>query len=289
MRIDLPGDFHPEHLFRYLSRSDKERLHLVEDNSVYKWVKAGSNEMILSIRFHGQELQVANLLGDIPPEKEAWVQEYIEEWWDLGLNLDEFYRICNADGMLSGLLETLRGVRIIGVHDLFEALSWAIVGQQINLPFAYTLKQRLVENYGEAMEYDGRVWWQFPTPEIIAGLKVETLRGLALTTKKSEYLMGVAEEIGSGRLRKEDLLDDVDHAYRRLTALRGIGPWAANYVLMRCLRYTKAFPVGDVGLQNAVKKQLGMDRKPTEKELLELAENWKGWEAYATFYLWQSL
>ena len=93
MRIDLPGDFHPEHLFRYLSRSDKERLHLVEDNSVYKWVKVQGQDIILSISFHGQELQVTNLLGVIPPEKEVWVQHFIEEWWDLGLNLDEFYRI----------------------------------------------------------------------------------------------------------------------------------------------------------------------------------------------------
>ncbi|MNE90575.1 DNA-3-methyladenine glycosylase [compost metagenome] len=58
---------------------------------------------------------------------------------------------------------------------------------------------------------------------------------------------------------------------------------------MRCLRDTTAYPTGDVGLQNAVKFLTGMDRKPTPAELLELAVPWKGWEAYATFYLWRAL
>ena len=91
-----------------------------------------------------------------------------------------------------------------------------------------------------------------------------------------------------GKLSKAKLLAErsAKAAEKTLVAQRGIGPWSANYVMMRCLRYPEAYPVGDAGLQNAVKRLLMMDRKPTEAELYELAKPWAGWEAYATFYLW---
>ncbi len=58
---------------------------------------------------------------------------------------------------------------------------------------------------------------------------------------------------------------------------------------MRCLRDPSAFPIEDVGLQNAVKATRGMDRKHSIAELREMTVAWEGWEAYATFYLWRSL
>jgi DNA-3-methyladenine glycosylase II len=74
-----------------------------------------------------------------------------------------------------------------------------------------------------------------------------------------------------------------------LVNIRGIGPWTANYVLMRCLRFPSAFPIDDVGLQNAIKHPLGRDKKPTKDEIMKFAGNWTNWESYATFYLWRFL
>ncbi len=176
----------------------------------------------------------------------------------------------------------------MGVPDLFEAICWSILGQQINLPFAYQLKGRLVENYGQSYEWEGQTYWQFPEPAAIAKTTVEALFALKITRRKCEYLIGVAQAMLEGKLSKAKLLAErsAKAAEKTLVAQRGIGPWSANYVMMRCLRYPDAYPVGDAGLQNAVKRLLMMDRKPTEAELYELAKPWAGWEAYATFYLW---
>ncbi len=78
-------------------------------------------------------------------------------------------------------------------------------------------------------------------------------------------------------------------AEKLLVGSRGIGPWTANYVLLRCLRFPTALPIEDVGLHNAIKLLLGMDRKPTVEEIREPAKPWAGWESYATFYLWRAL
>ena len=78
-------------------------------------------------------------------------------------------------------------------------------------------------------------------------------------------------------------------AEKNLIKIRGIGPWTANYVLMRCLRFQTAFPIDDVGLMHSIKTLRHMNRKPTKDEILEVSFPWKNWESYAVFYLWRVL
>src|SRR5699024_1206194 len=162
------------------------------------------------------------------------------------------------------------GLRIIGIHDLFEALCWGDIGQQINLAFAYTLKRRFVESFGQATIYQGKKYWLFPDYQKVANLAVEDLAELKMTQRKSEYNIGVAQLMASGALSKEDLLKlgRLQAAEKELVKIRGIGPWTANYVSMRCLRYPDSFPVADVGLMNALKELLEVDKKPTKEEIL---------------------
>ena len=91
-----------------------------------------------------------------------------------------------------------------------------------------------------------------------------------------------------GTLSKEQLLQlpDPPAIEKFLIKIRGIGPWTAQYIALRCLRHPDAWPTGDVGLQNAVKRALKMDRKLSQEELNELGQAWVGWRSYATFYLW---
>jgi len=111
-----------------------------------------------------------------------------------------------------------------------------------------------------------------------------------MTVRKSEYIIGIAQLMDNGELSKEKLLAmDFKEAEKSLTRIRGIGPWTANYVLMRCLRFPTAFPIDDVSLHNAIKFLRGSENKPTKEELMELSLNWSGWQAYAVFYLWRVL
>ncbi len=195
------------------------------------------------------------------------------------------------DQILSSLVKKDSGLRLIGIPDLFEALVWAIIGQQINLSFAYTLKKRFVEQFGEYIYFEGQSYWLFPTPERIAVIEVDNLINLQFTRRKSEYIIDIAKMIASGQLTKDLLCqqEDYEAMKKRLMDIRGIGAWTADYVLMKCLQQPTAFPIADVGLHNALKTQLGLERKPTIEELKNYTEHWQGWQAYATFYLWRSL
>ncbi|WP_057913129.1 DNA-3-methyladenine glycosylase family protein [Peribacillus muralis] len=292
--IDVPNEFRFTENLKYLSRSSNECLFHIVDQKIYRALAFGNetllveisavNEKELNVRIPGRTAPIENHVVDA-------VSEYIRNWFDLDTNLLPFYELAKKDPLLQRPVDQFFGLRNMGIPDLFEAIVWGILGQQINLTYAYTLKRRLVEEFGQYVQYEGKQYWLFPTPESISELTVEDLAVLRMTVKKCEYLIGVAQLMAKGELTKEKLLqaNDVKTAEKMLTTIRGIGPWTANYVLMRCLRFPAAFPIDDVGLHNAIKLVLEMEGKPTKGEILNWSKAWSNWESYATFYLWRLL
>lgn len=287
----LPSvEFNFEECLRFLGRSDQEVLHRISDNHLYKLIKTKQELVLCKIGWGRDSIRVNFPIN--PPSKECRedVATYIDEYFDLNQDLRGFYEMARQDKILRPLVDKYNGLRILCMPDLFEALSWAIIGQQINLTFAYTLKKRFVEKFGEGVTFEGETYWLFPTFEKIATIDVEELRELQFTARKAEYIIGVAKEMANGNLNKDTLLQqDYQQVKKTLMAIRGIGAWTADYVMMKCMGFSCAFPIADVGLHNAIKLQLGMERKPTIEEINQIAANWQGWQAYATFYLWRSL
>lgn len=289
--ITLPAEFDLGQNIAFLGRSDRESLFTIENGLVLKAFATDGGPAVVSIGLQGDVLEANVLTGKLDAKGEAAVSTYIRDWFDLDNDIRPFYKMAAGDKLLKPLTKKFFGLRLIGIPDLFEALSWAIIGQQINLAFAYTLKQRLVENFGESVKYNDKLYNIFPSPKAVAALRPDDLRPLQFSGKKAEYLIGIAQKFASGELSKEHLLsiESREQQEKLLTSVHGIGKWSAHYAMMKSLKDYSAFPVADVGLQNAVKVLMKVERKPTEKELLQMAKNWKGWEGYATFYLWRSL
>jgi len=293
IRIPVPAEFDFAVNLDYLSRSPDESLYRIRGGKLFKTIPVGTRTPLFEVS--GEEpgfLLVRSLDDDRWDDStERAVVRYVRDWFDLDNDLEPFYAMSRQDPILSDVVARLYGLRNMGIPDLFEALCWGIIGQQINLAFAYTLKRRFVETFGRQVRRGDVDCWLFPAPEQVAELSVEDITALKMTTKKAEYLIGVARLIAEGQLGKELLLQSGSFrdAEKKLVAIRGIGPWTANYVLMRCLRYPNAFPIDDVGLHNAIKSVLQMEQKPTPARIKELAVGWKNWEAYSTFYLWRVL
>jgi DNA-3-methyladenine glycosylase II len=291
LKLLLPEEFSFNESLVFLGRSDLELLHHIQDKHLMKLVRINDEEVLLKISNEDSSLIVEFCFGEPTKASKEQAGQYICEWFDLERDLSGFYKLANQDNILQTLAVKYYGLRIIGISDLFEAITWAIMGQQINLKFAYTLKKRFIENFGEKLIYMDKSYWLYPTPEKIANLHIDDLRKLQFTSRKAEYVIGAAKEMASGRLSKEMLMNirDPKKQHETLLSLKGIGAWTADYVMMKCLLETTAFPIADAGLHNAIKKQLNLDGKPKQDQIIELAKNWSGWEAYATFYLWRSL
>lgn len=288
VEIATPADFNFAECLVHLGRSPLENLYGLTGGVLTKLLQLNGQLVLVRIFFAGNALRIEFPLGALSEEKQEMALAYVREWFDLTTDLNGFYAMAGTDPVLDKVVQQYYGLRVMCIPDLFEALVWAVMGQQINLTFAYTLKKRFVENFGESLLWEGERYWTFPSPESIAAQTVADLKALQLTGRKAEYILGIASAMASGQLQKERLLQEPDME-RTLLEIRGIGAWSANYVMMKCLHSQSAFPLADVGLHNALKAQLGMDRKPTLEEISELAKNWEGWQAYATFYLWRSL
>ncbi|MGK4115348.1 DNA-3-methyladenine glycosylase [Lysinibacillus capsici] len=293
MIITLPANFDMNANLGYLTREKNECLYEIENNILTKVIAIGEMQSLVQISvIDNQQMVVQFLNGSRPIEKRERekIATYIIEWFDLDNDLTPFYEMANTDPLLKIPAQKFYGLRVIGIPDLFEALCWGVLGQQINLAFAYSLKRQFVESFGDSIEWNGKKYWVFPPYERIAQLEPTDLAAIKMTVKKSEYIIGIARLMACGELSKEQLVKmNFKEAEKSLIKIRGIGPWTANYVLMRCLRFQTAFPIDDVGLINSIKTLRNMNQKPTKEEILELSIPWKNWESYATFYLWRVL
>lgn len=291
--ITLPDDFDKDANLGYLTREKNECMYAIENDVITKVIAIGEIRSLVQINVMNNKQMNVHFLNDSRPI-EKWKREevvnYIYEWFDLNNDLTSFFEMAKTDPLLKMPAQKFYGLRVIGIPDLFEALCWGVLGQQINLSFAYSLKRQFVEKYGDSVEWNGKKYWVFPSYEQIAQLTPTDLADIKMTVKKSEYIIGIAKLMADGALSREQLMNmSFKDAEKSLLKIRGIGPWTANYVLMRCLRFQTAFPIDDVGLINSIKLIRNMDRKPTKDEIVELSCPWKNWESYATFYLWRVL
>ncbi|MEI5907971.1 DNA-3-methyladenine glycosylase 2 [Bacillus spongiae] len=289
--IHPPKEFSFEECLVFLGRSNQEMTHQIKDGYLYKLMKLNGKRILLKISGQSREITIDFPLGPLLKNERMLIAKYVWDWFDLERDLCSFYDIAYQDEILRPIVQKYDGLRMIGISNLFEALTWAIIGQQINLPFAYALKKRFIEQFGEPLEFEGQTFWLYPTPEKIAALSVEDLRNLQFSVRKAEYVIEVASKVANGTLTKVDLLqnENDDEIKKTLMNIRGIGEWTAHYVMMKCLHSSSAFPITDVGLHNALKQALGLHRKPSLPEIKGMSKKWDGWEAYATIYLWRSL
>lgn len=182
------------------------------------------------------------------------------------------------------LIEGREGARIPQTYSLFDGLLWAILGQQINLPFAFTLRRRLYEKCGEPV---GNGLFATPSTERIANLDPARLLPLQFSQRKAEYVIGVAKH-GEGWIKVLESMS-ATRAFQTLTNTRGLGVWSTNYILMRSLGFADCVPFGDTGLTSGLIGLCGLDHKPDLKEIEGLMEPFAPYRSFATYHLWQSL
>jgi DNA-3-methyladenine glycosylase II len=198
-----------------------------------------------------------------------------------------FLKAAQADPVLAEVAGRLGALRPIQIIDPFEAVSWSILGQQINLAFARRLKLALIEMCGGYLEVNGERFGLFPPPAQVVHLDAQIARERQFSRQKVEYIRGIAAAVLSGQIDFELLRTAApQEALNALTAIKGIGRWTAEYVLIRALGFRDAIPAADVGLRKSIGKAYGMDRTATEEEVRALSAKWEGWRGWAAFYWW---
>jgi len=291
ININSPTEFSFNECYTFINRSLYECLHIASQNRIRKLLKISGKFFLIEITEKSKNKIGIKFLNSKPSaEKISYVKNYVHDWLDLSCDLKPFYKFAEQDKLLKKIALKYSGPRLIGIPDLFEAMTWAIIGQQINLSFAYKLKKNFVEKYGEKFLFDKSFYYVYPSPDKISKINKQDLLELQFSKQKAEYVIEAAKAIIDKKISKEDLQKlSFNQAKEKLCEIKGVGNWTANYVIMKCMRNPDAFPIEDVGLHNAIKNNLNLDSKPTIEDIKKMSSQWQGWYAYSTFYLWRSL
>ncbi len=289
LKIPKPSIFSFQECLWFLNRNYDDCLYEITEDSAIKLVRIAEEITLFEVKEEGKFL-VINILNGANPDKKQ-LTDYVKEWFDTAPNLAPFYELLKREKDLAYMTEDYYGLRLIGIPDLFESLCWSILGQQINLAFAYKTKRALVEKYSYKEIYNGKTYYLFPEPEVLAELTPEILRELQFSRQKSEYIIGIAKLFANKEISKTAILTLKEEKLmaKELIKIRGVGEWTANYAMMKCLKCPNALTYGDVGLYNALHAIKGFPKRPSRELLEEFFDPFEGWKAYLNLYLWRSL
>jgi DNA-3-methyladenine glycosylase II len=207
----------------------------------------------------------------------------------LGLRIapEPFAQLVAGDPLMGPLARANGSLRIVQSATPFEALTWAIIGQQINLPFAIALRRTFILQAGR--RHSGGLWC-YPEARDVARLAPEELTSRKFSRAKAETLLRLAALVDEGALSLElPASGEVEAVSQALLNVKGIGPWTVNYALLRGYGYADCSLHGDVAIRAALQKLLQEDSKPDMARTEQWLRQYAPHRTMAAAHLWASL
>jgi len=208
--------------------------------------------------------------------------------WLLGIDQDlvPFYRMAYKDPFLAKFARGLRGLLIPQTVSVWEALIFAILGQQVSAHMAHMLRTLFIQAYGFSLKESGVTYHTFPRPEAILRAGVGGLRSIKLGKRKAQFIADIADTFVSGERDLERLraLPD-EEIIRSLTRIPGVGPWTAQWVLIRGLCRPDAFPNEDLAFRRYLGLLLKCGSPLRPEEALNYSHGWSPFRSYVTTYV----
>lgn len=191
--------------------------------------------------------------------------------------------LAEADARLAEVIAAV-GPPVLSLRpdETLPALLRSIVYQQLSGTAAATIHGRVLGAFG-----DGRQ----PDPDALAAAEAEALRACGLSRAKAAAVQDLVGRQLEGSLPSREALLQLDDAtvVRTLTAVRGVGPWTAQMVLMFNLGRPDVWPSADLGVQEGYRLISGAEARPTARELATEGERYRPWRSVAAWYLWRAV
>lgn len=286
--LELPSRFRPDPTRLILGRDPAHLTERAEGPHLAKALPTSAGPALLTIELDGRRARCRVQTRDsLSPLAAAESHRAAVALLGLQHDPESFERRMLARPRLAPLVATRRGLRVPRLPSVFEGFVWAIVGQQVSLKFAAALRSDLIRIAGRVAPGGFRT---HPEPGAVASLEPDELTHLRYSRRKAEYLIDGARLIASGELDLERLPDEsATRAERTLRAVRGIGPWSGQFILMRGCGFRDCIPVGDAGLTEALRRFFDLGERPGPTRTHELMEPFAPHRSLATTHLWMSL
>lgn len=286
--IPLPDGYRLNDMLTFHRRDAEAVAEEVTPQRLRKAVVLAGTPVLLDIAFAADAAQCsAQVDGDTSATLPGAVHDALLNVLGLRIDPQPFIAFTAKDKLMGPLARRQPGLRIVQSATVFEALTWAIIGQQINLAFAIALRRTLIQQAGIR---HGSGLWCYPDAAAVARLDEEALLSRKFSRAKAETVLRFARLVDSGEL---DLVlsarNTIDEIGAALLAVKGIGPWTVNYGLLRGYGYADCSLHGDVAIRSALQALLGEDSKPDIRRTEAFLQRYAPHRTMAAAHLWASL
>lgn len=284
LRLPYRPPYHWDHMLAFLSARAIAGVEVIEDGRYLRTVEIDGDLGTIEVRHlpTRHSLEVSILFPNVRALPS--IVERVRSLFDLSADIETIEQHLSADRALARLISEHRGLRAPGGWDGFEVAIRAVLGQQISVSAARQLASRLAALHGRRVPSLFRnhpsLVYAFPAAKRLASAQS---MGLAMPAARLLTLKALAEAAASTC----DLFcaaAEIEQTVARLTAIPGIGEWTAQYIALRAMRESDAFPATDIGLLRGAALIHRQNLSPAA--LLRRAELWRPWRAYGAQHLW---
>ena len=186
--------------------------------------------------------------------------------------------LSTVDPVIADLIKRVGLFTLKPEKNRFQVLVRSILSQQISVSAARSIRKKL-----ELKLKPKRI-----SPQSMIGLSLDDLREIGCSRQKGSYLLHLAQHVVNRQLKLNQLhLNDDQYVIKKLTEVKGIGPWTAQMFLIFTLGRENVFPIDDLGIIKSIHELYGFREKQKKHIYLELAKSWEPYCSVATLYLWR--
>lgn len=287
--IALPSDYQIAEFLTFHQRDSQQFAERVSNETLEKGLIWESAPACLTVRFTPEYAQAQLQLETNQPitaeQLKRW-PAWLEYFLGLKQPTADFFQQHKNHPELGALIRQQPGLRVAQTGSPFEAISWAIIGQQISVAAALNVRRRFIELSGEQ---HASGLWCYPDAQRVAQVSIEQLRSVGLSFNKARAIAQISQLLNSQTLQFPEQVsaDNVEQLRTELLAIAGIGPWTVNYTLMRGFAWLDGSLHGDAAVRRylqALLKQETLSAKQTEHWLKQFSP----WRALVAAHLWHS-
>ncbi|PHM49139.1 base-excision DNA repair protein [Xenorhabdus miraniensis] len=287
IEIVLPTNYHTKDFLAFHQRDEMEVSEIVQQNKIKKGMVWQETPALLTISL---EKNKARIQLDIDGGEDLCSDEALSALASHMLGLKQpvelFESLYQDHPVIGDLVTRQTGLRIYQSATPFEALSWAIIGQQISVSAAISIRRRFIQAIG--IQHSSGLLCH-PTHKQVIQCSEQDLRQCGFSVGKANALLNVCRLIDSGALALN--IPEGENAINCLTdnllSIKGIGMWTVNYALLRGLNYLNGSLHGDVAVRRNLQYLLKQEDKVGAAQAEEWLAGFSPWKALVGAHLWR--
>lgn len=287
--IALPHDYQVADFLSFHQRDSQQLAERVSANSLEKAFMWDNNPACLSIHFTPEQAHAQLKLDSnqaIPIDRAKDWPAWLEYFLGLKQPTADFIKQHQQHPELGAVLRRQPGLRVAQTSSPFEAVSWAIMGQQISVAAALNIRRRFIELSG--VQHSSGLWC-YPNAQRVAQVSIEQLRSVGLSLNKARAIAQISQLLNNRTLElpKQVNASNIEQLRADLLAIPGIGPWTVNYTLMRGFAWLDGSLHGDAVVRRYLQVLLNIEQL-SAKQTEQWLEQFSPWRALVAAHLWQS-